>query len=76
MARNHEEMGPAPGTSADRPVSSNRPGGSEEQAERRDGSEGVGVATGASTRPPYAIVILAVVAAVVIIGLLVLVLAR
>ena len=76
MARNHEDMGPAPGTSADRAVSSNRPGGSEEQDERYDGTEGVGAATGASPRPPYAIVILAVVAAVVIIGLLVVLLSR
>ncbi len=76
MARNHEDMGRPSGTSADRAVSSNRPGGSEEQDERHDGSEGVGAATGASTRPPYAILILAVVAAVVILGLLVLLLAR
>ena len=76
MARNHEDMGQPSGTSVDRGVSSNRPGGSEEQNKRYDGSERVGAATGASTRPPYAIMILAVVAAVVILGLLVLLLSR
>ena len=61
---------------AERQVSTDRPGGSEERPGRYDGSHAVGPATGASTRPPYLIVILAVVVAIVILGGLVLLLSR
>lgn len=54
----------------DREMSSDRSGGSEEQTSRFDGSREVSSTSPTASRPPYTLLIVAVVFAVVLLGLL------